>query len=158
MDKVAAGIGYSRGHLSRLANSDNNEDGSSEVEELLVTKYSDLLQDVTLSSPDRRQGFSAEELYAMFMRVTEMQTGILRSIESKMARADAQARIETNSIEILAGVKTLSIRQKQAIAENKKDLSELKSQNGSPNRGSSKKSGQIDGVGNGRGKKPRAGN
>lgn len=97
---------------------------------------------------------SAMQIFHLLAKTLESHGRILDRIDEKMARADAQARIETNSIEILAGVRSLSIRQKRAIAENKKDLSELKSAKHPRGRGSSKKSGQTDGVGKRQDKKP----
>lgn len=97
------------------------------------------------------------QIFHLLAKTLESHGRILDRIDEKVAREDTQARIETNSIEILAGVRSLSIRQKRAIAENKHDLAELKSQTPRPNRGLNKKSGQTDGVGKKQGRKPPSG-
>ena len=82
--------------------------------------------------------FTAEQLFAMFMEVSGKQTAILQSIENKMAREDTLADVKTNSIELLAGVRSLSRRQKDAIKQMQRDLAELKSQKDHPSEGSGK--------------------
>lgn len=56
------------------------------------------------SSDTPENDFSPSQLYAMFMRVTEMQTGILKSIESKMAQETTQADIKDKVEEMEANL------------------------------------------------------
>lgn len=154
MDAVAAAINYSRGHLSRLINSDDDEDDSSAVEELLMEKYAEILRGVTFSLPAAQKRLSPEHLYAMFMRVTEVQTGILRSIESKMARADTQATIikkidqvvssltDAKEVEILA-----SKHQEKQFQKLLKAISGSTPPKKNPSRDEGKKLGENDGDG-----------
>ena len=62
--------------------------------------------------------FSPDQLYAMFMSVSDKQTDILKSIESKMAQQDSQARIEKKIEEadanlrlVLETLRTVAVRQ-----------------------------------------------
>lgn len=98
----------------------------------------------TSSAPSDQ--FSANQLFQMFLHVSAAQTAILDRIESKMAREDTQAKIAANSLESLAGVLSLSIRQKQAIAEFRKAFEELKSQRSLQPPDSGRKVRETDGV------------
>lgn len=111
-----------------------------------------------ISNQPKGHYFTADQLFHMYMKAMERQDGImesqltlLRSIEGKMAREETQARIEASSIESLAGILSMSQRQKQAIAEFRKDFEELRSQDSQP-RGSGRKSRESDGAGEKRGK------
>jgi hypothetical protein len=71
-----------------------------------------------------------------------------------MAKEVLQKDIASNLTETLAGVLSLSKRQKGAIAEFRQDLDELKSLISRQTRGSGKKSRETDGEGKKQGKIP----
>lgn len=87
-------------------------------------------------------------------RVVAVQADIMKSIESKMARADALATIDTNLIRTLAGVERIAIVQDRSQIELLNYLAALNAGKDLPSRGEDRKKHRTDGDGQKRGKNP----
>lgn len=79
-----------------------------------------------IASDNSEERFSADQLFAMFMQVSNAQTAILGDIRSKMALESTQGRMETNLNRVFGGVETIGERQDHAIKKILADLSEIK--------------------------------
>lgn len=94
------------------------------------------------------------QILAVLAEAFRTQAEILRSIESKMARADALATVDTNLIRTLAVVESARIVQDRSQIELLDHLRKLSSGTAPPSQAEGRKSRQKNGDGQKRGKSP----
>lgn len=160
-EEISVGAGYKRTSLTEILSKGDSLDAAYRQLQLI---YGDKLIKSTPEekegSAQNKDGFSSEQLFAMFLEVSKAQTKILTSIESKMAQEKTQAMIadkikdiDANLIRTLTGVEVLSGDSEASLKMIREISAKLKEQKNVPSGGAGKRSGQTDGVGAGHGKK-----
>lgn len=121
---IAEKTGFDQGNISSYLK------GKKPVSDNFLTKFREAYGIKDESEEDG----TTRQILLTLAEAFKAQTEILRDMRKEMARESTQAivkeiveKTDANSIEILAGVRSLSKRQKQAIADVRRDLAELKS-------------------------------